>query len=70
MLPCSPRCNWVAASKPTLPAVFLSVTEFFVHHTQQLTTAAVIWDAKAIRKAITHERQKLMGAQAPPGATA
>ena len=47
-----------------------SPRSFFVHHTQQLTTAAVIWDAKAIRKAITHERQKLMGAQAPPGATA
>ena len=47
-----------------------SPRSFFVHHTQQLTKAAVMNDAAAIRKAVTQERQKLMGAQAPPGAVA
>ena len=45
-----------------------SPSSFYVHHTQQITKAAVMYDAAAIRKAIVSERQKLcMAANAAPG---
>ena len=37
-----------------------SVRSFFVHHTQQLSAAAQVGDAKAIRRAITSEKMSIM----------
>ena len=37
-----------------------SATSFFVHHTQQLSAAAQVGDAKAIRRAITSEKMSIM----------
>ena len=46
--------------------IFLRI--IYVHHTQQITKAAVMYDAAAIRKAIVSERQKLcMAAEAATG---
>ena len=45
-----------------------SPSSFYVHHTQQISKAAVMFDAAAIRKAIVSERQKLcMAAEAATG---
>ena len=37
-----------------------SAKSFFVHHTQQLSAAAQVGDAKAIRRKITAEKMRLM----------
>jgi len=38
----------------------LSAKSFFVHHTQQISAAAQVGDAKAIRRKITAEKMRLM----------
>ena len=44
---------------------------FFTHHSQQISKAAVVYDAMAIRKQILSLRQRVMlGAHAPAGGVA
>ena len=40
-----------------------SMKSYFVHHAQRLSTAACVYDAKAMRKALGDRKQKLMGVQ-------
>ena len=48
-----------------------SPTSFYTHHGQQLSKAAVVYDAMAIRKQILSLRQRVMtGAHAPPASGA
>ena len=43
----------------------LSTQSYYTHHTQQLSKAAVTYDAKAILKAITSLKQKTFGGVTP-----
>ena len=36
-----------------------SPRSYYTHHTQQISKAAVVYDAMAIRKALLHQRQRL-----------
>ena len=50
-----------------------SPTSYYVHHTQQISKAAVLYDAMAIRKQILSLRQRLCtnsAAQAAPASDA
>ena len=47
-----------------------SATSFFMHHTQQLSAAAQVGDAKAIRREITHLKMRAMKAHLGAGARA
>ena len=48
-----------------------SPTSFYTHHGQQLSKAAVVYDAMAIRKQILSLRQRVMtGAHVPPASGA
>ena len=38
----------------------VNAKSFFVHHTQQLSAAAQVGDAKAIRRKITAEKMRFM----------
>ena len=40
-----------------------STKSFYAHHVQRISTAAVKWDAKAIRHQIVCKKQKAMGAK-------
>ena len=40
-----------------------STKSFYAHHVQRISTAAVRWDAKAIRHQIVCKKQKAMGAK-------
>ena len=39
----------------------MSTKAFFTHHTQQMSKAAVMYDAKAIRKQVTYLKQRAFG---------
>ena len=45
----------------------MSTKVFYVHHMQRMSTAAVSYDAKAIRRQVTCVKQRAMGIT--PGAT-
>ena len=47
-----------------------SSTSFFVHHTQQLSAAAQVGDAKAIRRKITSEKMHVMRCSSAAGGQA
>ena len=39
----------------------VSTKSFYTHHTQQMSKAAVMYDAKAIRKQVTYLKQRAFG---------
>ena len=39
----------------------ISTKSYFTHHTQQMSKAAVMYDAKAIRKQVTYLKQRAFG---------
>ena len=42
-----------------------STRSYYVHHTQQIVKAAVMYDAQAIRKQVLCERQRLLTSHTP-----
>ena len=45
-----------------------SARSFFIHHTQRIALAAVLFDARALRRAVQDRRSALMAAARPEGA--